>query len=896
MKVPSARHRTSYKMVSVDRPLDLSISSRNLPFFGKSFYLDLPQNKSSQILTETIKKLGGVIEAFLSREVTYVISGCKEAWQSDGTAWRTGSERKNATAPSSRENTKTRLPPSTKQRLAAIPAGSSGLDDARRSKPVNNPALISRGKELLNKAMQKKDGGTSVLANARSWGVHVLHVNEVLDYVEKLTLVAKNLSSQKTEVAAPGPARKARKVAQLKSPFLKIEDQSRLFRPLHHHFQSFPQLNVLAARGFSLFEVTSLRSSRKDKEIKDKAVDAECYFTHSEGEERSPKAKPTIAAKKRRNGYCECCQEAFEELETHLYSEPHLRYAMDATHYALVDQVISQFPNNFVERSKGTLFSRCLAADSEGMDSPGGVEHPSEEVKMCHSVLGMGDDLLLSGGGQDRLSDCVKPKVIGLERPERMAANATSSEDCHTVPPCVPGHDKSSPVEKCWERKDVTFRTLLEADAHAGKELGKCYVEQAVLCSNGNAGICPPTALHFVKAIAKKVTSVCDADLLAPAVGEEDACHSTHSAVLEVNVASLHPGFESQLPSGSELNNTTSVRKRKHSGHQSPQAVKRRIVEPGGCTSGPVSCASQQNNGMALAVTEAKPLQVPCSTEKTLTGSIMTPVVECLTFPVLPFDPATPLLVMAQHTFPRDLQHYEQLLGHWECFSPRIDVDQTMPSGMTGSRDDWDTNPETLQPKTVDQGVRFSCSLDVPACNELSSVCYRDHKECTSVLLERQTKEPTHYATDPPNPLHFCPSGYSARLSTQVQPKHISSVGTADASCPSAKHVLTPDVEIRPVLPQVECFSSLSDWDVQLLSRLDSLHTVKDATPDMEDLRRTSVSMQDTGYESHLCSVLKPRSELDWVLKGERGNVSCWAESDCIPFNMFEACINSWTS
>uniref|UniRef100_A0A7M4EJD5 BRCT domain-containing protein n=1 Tax=Crocodylus porosus TaxID=8502 RepID=A0A7M4EJD5_CROPO len=56
-------------------------SFRNQPFLGKSFYLDLPNNKNTQFLLETIKHLGGVsmIESFLSKEVSYVVSSSKEA-------------------------------------------------------------------------------------------------------------------------------------------------------------------------------------------------------------------------------------------------------------------------------------------------------------------------------------------------------------------------------------------------------------------------------------------------------------------------------------------------------------------------------------------------------------------------------------------------------------------------------------------------------------------------------------------------------------------------------------------------------------------------------------------------------------------------------------------------
>nr|XP_014346371.1 PREDICTED: uncharacterized protein LOC106704271 [Latimeria chalumnae] len=58
-------------------------------------------------------------------------------------------------------------------------------------------------------------------------------------------------------------------------------------------------------------------------------------------------------------------------------------------------------------------------------------------------------------------------------------------------------------------------------------------------------------------------------------------------------------------------------------------------------------------------------------------------------------------------------------------------------------------------------------------------------------------------------------------------------------------------------------FSSESDWDVQLVSRLDKLQTSREQSIDIADLRRSCISVRDSGYESHLCSVLRQKSELE---------------------------------
>lgn len=875
--------RVGYGMkVATEQPLDLSVSSRNLPFLGKSFYLDLPRNRSSEILVGTIRKLGGVIESFLSKEITYVVTSNKEARTSDGATRQTNW--KNSADSASMEKAEVKLRLSDKKRLSDTPSGSSGLDQMRRQKPGQNPALISRGKELLNKAMQKKDSGASILANAHSWGVHILHVNEVLDYIAKLSVATKKVCNQKTEVAVSGPARK---VAQLKIPFLKIEDQSRLFRPLHYHFQSFPQLNLLAARGFSLFEAASPCNLRKDQKRKPKEIDTKCCLARSETEERSPKVKLTLAAKKKRKGYCECCQVAFEELVTHLYSEQHNRFALDATQYSLVDHVISQFPNDFIERQPVCPDSRMLTADDVGAGFPENMVSLSEEVKLSSTGLGVIKDSPTINGCLELLSDCLNLNMTGVERPDELADRSgpgAGKENCHIVDPSsLHLHKVNCPVETSRRRNEMSFRALLEVGVqHAGPEQTGCIQEETICCKLTNNTVSSLNH-HFGGCIDGESAAV---SRLPASVGEQvEFCHDTPSAVLEINVAKLHLGSKGLMRSDSELNEATSV-KRKRSGHLSPRALKRRQIEPGHCLSGPLSAPYQRD--------EQKPVHTLSCSKGNVAGSMQASVVGQLeAFPRMPCNLAQPLSALAYPTLPKDLQHYEQLLGLWECFSPRTDFDQTMPSGFTGSREEWDLNTATPQGQTTlvkEQG--FSCGMDSPALNELSLCCKNDRKG-RSVLQEVQQMERVQCAS-PASPLHSFPSGCGVSL--HASPKRVCTVGAADTFCIAPEHVLTSGVKNGTGVTSGESFSSLSDWDVQLLSRLGSLHAMKEHTLDVEDLRRTSVSMQDTGYESHLCSILKPKSELEWVHKKERVNTSCWEEANGIPFNLFEACLNGLTS
>uniref|UniRef100_A0A8C8AZE1 DBF4-type domain-containing protein n=1 Tax=Otus sunia TaxID=257818 RepID=A0A8C8AZE1_9STRI len=227
-----------------------------------------------------------------------------------------------------------------------MPSASKGNHPRPHQKPPDT-ALISRGKELLQKAMKNQDtcSGSSILANARLWGVQILHVDEMVSYAQQLLRAVSGARKrcQKTEAKCLASGSKIRKAGKLKPPFLKVEDQSRQFRPFHHQFKSFPDLNFLAPKSSSPFEpLKGLSNSCR-------ARAAEGCPMRSDGE-KSPRSTAVTVPKKKR-GFCECCQETFEELQKHLQSPHHRQFALDDSQYAPVDRVISQLTNNFVEQS-----------------------------------------------------------------------------------------------------------------------------------------------------------------------------------------------------------------------------------------------------------------------------------------------------------------------------------------------------------------------------------------------------------------------------------------------------------------------------------------------------------------------------------------------------------------
>ncbi|KAM5213099.1 protein DBF4 homolog B isoform 4-T10 [Hipposideros larvatus] len=268
-----------------------------------------------------------VIEGFLSKEVSYIVSSRREAkTESSGTSHR-GS--------SSPSDVRVEIP------SMDDPKGSH----ARPSQKPVDAVPMSRGKELLQKAIRNQgrssSGGgsgssSSVLTNARSWGVRILHVDEMMMHVQQLSLDAlcvKKQGPKKPEGTCPAESRTRK--GQLKAPFLKIEDESRKFRPFHHQFKSFPEISFLGPKDASPFEApTTLGSSHRTREPKDR--------------EPSPQSAARTMPR-RKKGYCECCQEAFEELHGHLQSAQHQGFALEAHPYAEVDWIIAQLSHSFAD-------------------------------------------------------------------------------------------------------------------------------------------------------------------------------------------------------------------------------------------------------------------------------------------------------------------------------------------------------------------------------------------------------------------------------------------------------------------------------------------------------------------------------------------------------------------
>uniref|UniRef100_A0A2K6BNU8 DBF4B-CDC7 kinase regulatory subunit n=1 Tax=Macaca nemestrina TaxID=9545 RepID=A0A2K6BNU8_MACNE len=294
------------------------------PFSGKSFYLDLPAGKNLQFLTGAIQQLGGVIEGFLSKEVSYIVSSRREA--------KAESSRTNQRGCPSPNPSKVRVETSA----MVDPKGSHPRPS---QKPVDSVPL-SRGKELLQKAIRNQGsisgggsgGSSSLLTNARSWGVRILHVDEMMMHMQQLSLASlcvKKQEPKKPEVGQP---------AELKGKSMA--------RPSHLFLSKVELFSVAEVRLFHISLNPFLISFLDPNDT----LGSRHPYQVGESKDGEPSLRSAARTMPRRKkGYCECCQEAFEELHVHLQSAQHQGFALETHPYAEVDRIIAQLSHSFVD-------------------------------------------------------------------------------------------------------------------------------------------------------------------------------------------------------------------------------------------------------------------------------------------------------------------------------------------------------------------------------------------------------------------------------------------------------------------------------------------------------------------------------------------------------------------
>ncbi|XP_016324225.1 uncharacterized protein dbf4b [Sinocyclocheilus anshuiensis] len=275
---------------------------------GQSFYLHDVKRHQSITLADIISRLGGKVDSFLTKDVNVIVTGIKE-------------------------------PHSDLQVDGSCTAGG-------KQSGTPKPMLCgSRGKALLEKAIDRNEKyQSSVLANARLWGVKVYNVDEFLKFINHL--------NQKMRAAKKRSKLTALHVRAgvLRGSYLKVEDSSRKFRPYYAQTLSFPVMSFSGK--FSPFEPLIPRQSGRSKDV-DSSKDN--FRKKEEATSSCHKLQAPLTASathrgqtKKSSGYCECCHMVYKDQYEHLQSEMHRSFIQNDSNYAVVDQLTAAMVASFV--------------------------------------------------------------------------------------------------------------------------------------------------------------------------------------------------------------------------------------------------------------------------------------------------------------------------------------------------------------------------------------------------------------------------------------------------------------------------------------------------------------------------------------------------------------------
>ncbi|XP_066095740.1 protein DBF4 homolog A isoform X1 [Saccopteryx bilineata] len=354
IQLKNEKNRPSLKSLKTDNKPE---KSKYKPLWGKIFYIDLPSVTISEKLQKDIKDLGGRIEEFLSKDISYLISSKKEAKLA-----QTFGQISPVPSPESAYTAETTSP-------------HPSHDGSSFKSP--DSVCLSRGKLLVEKAIKDHDfiPSNSILSNALSWGVKILHVDDIRYYIDQkkkeLNLLKKSSTSIKDVGKKVGIGTQKTRTGRLKKPFLKVEDISQHYRPFYLQLTSMPFINYSIQKPSSPFDIDKPSNIQKQTQVK--------LRIQTDGDKCGEIPIQLLLKEKKKKGYCECCLRKYEDLETHLLTEQHRNFAQ-SNYYQVVDNIVSKLVFDFVEYERDVPKKKRLKYSVGSLSSvPANILKKSEQ-------------------------------------------------------------------------------------------------------------------------------------------------------------------------------------------------------------------------------------------------------------------------------------------------------------------------------------------------------------------------------------------------------------------------------------------------------------------------------------------------------------------------------------
>uniref|UniRef100_A0A2K6USV6 Protein DBF4 homolog A n=1 Tax=Saimiri boliviensis boliviensis TaxID=39432 RepID=A0A2K6USV6_SAIBB len=417
IQIKNEKNRPSLKYLKTDNRPE---KSKYKPLWGKVFYLDLPSVTISEKLQKDIKDLGGRVEEFLSKDISYLISNKKEAKFA-----QTLGQISPVPSPESAYTAETTSP-------------HPSHDGSSFKSP--DTVCLSRGKLLVEKAIKDHDfiPSNSILSNALSWGVKILHIDDIRYYIEQkkkeLYLLKKSSTSVRDGGKRIGTGAQKARTGRLKKPFVKIEDISQCYRPFYLQLTNMPFINYSIQKPCSPFDVEKPSSMQKQTQVK--------LRIQMDGDKYGGTSVQLQLKEKKKKGYCECCLQKYEDLETHLLSEQHRNFAQ-SNRYQVVDDIVSKLVFDFVECEKDTPKKKrikynvgSLSPVSANALKKDTLLFPAKDLKEkdLHSVFAHDSCLITINSSQEHLTAQAKaPSHTSPEEPNKCDIKNMDSLPCGKI-------------------------------------------------------------------------------------------------------------------------------------------------------------------------------------------------------------------------------------------------------------------------------------------------------------------------------------------------------------------------------------------------------------------------------------------------------------------------------
>ncbi|MEQ2302313.1 hypothetical protein AMECASPLE_005550 [Ameca splendens] len=348
----------------------VSSSAQVKPFAGKVFYLDLQSNRTAETLEKDIKLLGGTVEKFFSKQIKYLVSNKREAKH-------VHCLRQDSPVPSP-DSGQTSPHPNPHR-------PSNHVDNVKsRSQGQVDTLIKSRGKSLVERVVtgQGRVQMDRILSNALEWGAKILYLHDVLAYVQKKKKIFRNQilaaapvkSQAKNESSAKLGCQKW-KAGRITKTFIKVEDSSRHYCPIHLTMPNLPAFNLTTAAPYSPFCV----EEKDPSGIK--------QLGHGGGKASGAEEKGHGRKKnreKKRGGYCECCMVKYDQLKMHLQSERHKAFSR-SDEYLVVDRLVSTLHFNFLPIKTKATRPKCSVSSVLLAPGPCGEAVPNIQGDASHS-------------------------------------------------------------------------------------------------------------------------------------------------------------------------------------------------------------------------------------------------------------------------------------------------------------------------------------------------------------------------------------------------------------------------------------------------------------------------------------------------------------------------------